>query len=95
MNRKYLIKLTSRYKKNYKKMVKRGLKVEELDNVVRRLSFGEKLEAKYCDHVLKGRYNGYHECHIQPDWLLVYSVKNDILVLTLVDTGTHADLFGM
>ena len=90
---KYTVQFTAKFKKNYKKMQKRGLKKEDLEKVVTKLQNGEKLEAKYRDHILKGNYNGYHECHIQPDWLLIYAIKEDILILTLVDTGTHSDLF--
>lgn len=93
MTEKYKIKISSKYKKNYKKMYKRGLDTRKLDNIIHRLSFGEKLEERYKDHILKGKYNGYHECHVQPDWLLIYKIQNDILILTLVDTGTHSDLF--
>ena len=53
------------------------------------------LEEKYRDHELKGKYQGFRECHIQPDWLLIYLKENDVLTLTLVDTGSHADLFNM
>ena len=53
------------------------------------------LEEKYKDHELKGKYQGFRECHIQPDWLLIYLIEEGILTLTLVDTGTHADLFNM
>ena len=60
-----------------------------------KLQNGIPLEEKYRDHELKGKYKGFRECHIQPDWLLMYLKEEDILVLTLVDTGTHADLFDM
>ena len=91
----YRIHLATKYKKNYKKMAKRGLDMAILDNIVKKLSHGEKLDKKYKDHILKGEYKGYHECHIQPDWLLIYKIQNDILILTLVDTGPHSDLFDM
>ncbi len=52
-----------------------------------------ELDGKYKDHVLKGEYAGFHECHVKPDWLLIYLIKNNILTLTLVNTGSHADLF--
>lgn len=57
------------------------------------LLHGIPLEAKYEDHPLKGEWTGFRECHIQPDWLLIYLIEDDVLTLTLVDTGTHADLF--
>ena len=89
----YQIHLTAKYKKGYKKMAKRGLDMAILDNVVKKLSYGEKLERKYKDHILKGEYKGYHECHIQPDWLLIYKIQDDVLILTLIDTGTHWSAF--
>ena len=76
-------------------MAKRGLNIKLLDNVVYKLSHGKNLDKKYNDHILKGELKGFHECHIQPDWLLIYKIQDDILILTLVDTGSHADLFDM
>ncbi|MBQ3280670.1 type II toxin-antitoxin system YafQ family toxin [Candidatus Saccharibacteria bacterium] len=92
---KYHLEYTTKFKKNYKKMMKRGLKREDLQFVIEKIRNGEKLDKKYKDHILKGKFKGYHECHIHPDWLLVYKIQDDILVLTLVDTGSHADLFDM
>lgn len=94
-NRTYTVIVSSQYKKSYKKMAKRGLDMRILDEVVYKLSRGEKLDGKYKDHVLKGRYKGFHECHILPDWLLIYLIENDILTITLVNTGSHSDLFDM
>ena len=74
-------------------MKKRGLDLSLLDNVVDTLRQGKQLEAKHHDHELGGKFKGFRECHIKPDWLLVYLIENDILTLTLVDTGTHADIF--
>ena len=65
-----------------------------LDKVITMLQNDIPLEEKYRDHELKGKYQGFRECHIQPDWLLVYRMENDLLVLTLARTGTHSDLFG-
>lgn len=90
---KYHLQYTTKFKKNYQKMMKRGLKREDLQFVIGKIQNGEKLEKKYKDHILKGKYKGLHECHIQPDWLLIYLIENNILTLTLVDTGSHADLF--
>lgn len=95
MNKKYKVATTSQYRKSYKRIAKRGLDLRKLEAVVYKLSCGEKLEPKYKDHMLKGRHKGYHECHVQPDWLLIYKIQDDILILTLVDTGSHADLFDM
>lgn len=89
---KYTIKRTGKFKKNYKLAQKRGLDSSLLKEIVRKLGDGIPLEAKYKDHALKGNWDGFRECHIQPDWLLIYLVEDDILTLTLVDTGTHSDL---
>ena len=67
--------------------------MELLKNIVIALANGEKLPNENKDHELKCDHRGYRECHIQPDWLLVYKIKEDILILTLSDTGTHSDLF--
>ena len=90
---KYEIKFTTAYKKNYKLMKKRGFDISELDKVVAVLGEGKALDEKYRDHALTGNLAGFRECHIKPDWLLIYLIKNDILTLTLVDTGSHADIF--
>lgn len=92
---KYELALTGKFKKNLKLAKKRGLSVPLLDSIVEKLLHGISLEDKYRDHALSGNYKGYRECHIQPDWLLIYLIEDDILTLTLVDTGTHADLFNM
>lgn len=89
----YSVKFTTAYKKSYKLMKKRGLDLSLLDTVVDTLRQGKQLDAKYRDHELSGKFKGFRECHIKPDWLLVYLIENDILTLTLVDTGTHSDIF--
>ncbi len=89
----YKIKFTSSYKKNYKLIQKRGLDIKLLDNVIDLLREGKKLPAKYKDHSLNGKFKNFRECHIQPDWLLIYLIEEDIITLTLVSTGTHSDLF--
>ena len=89
----YTVKFTSSYKKSYKLMKKRGLDLSLLDDVVDILRQGKTLDKKYKDHLLKGEYAGFHECHIKPDWLLIYLIENDVLTLTLVETGSHSDLF--
>ncbi len=91
---KYTVKLTSQFKKDYKLAMKRRMKIELLDQVVTALSLGETLSEKYRDHALTGDWVGHRECHIQPDWLLVYRMEDDVLVLTLTRTGSHSDLFG-
>lgn len=90
---KYSLSVTNKFKKTVKLARKRGLNIHLLNNIVDTLQKGEELDEKYCDHALSGDYIGYRECHIQPDWLLIYRVNDDALILTLVATGTHADLF--
>ena len=89
----YQVKFTATYKKSYKLMKKRGLDLSLLDEVVDLLRQGKRLNEKYRDHALSGNFAGFRECHIQPDWLLVYLIENDVLTLTLVDTGSHSDIF--
>ena len=90
---KYTVKPTTQFKKDYKRAMKRGLKIELLEKVVELLTMGEALPEKNRDHELSGNWIGHRECHIQPDWLLVYRIEDDVLVLTLARTGTHSDLF--
>lgn len=84
---------TTQFKKDYKLALRRNLNIDLLDDIIRTLSKGETLPEKNKDHALSGDWSGHRECHIQPDWLLVYRIENDILVLTLARTGTHSDLF--
>lgn len=91
----YELILTGKFKKSLKLAKKKGLDLNLLDSVVTKLQNRIPLEERYHDHELKGKYQGFRECHIQPDWLLIYLIENDVLTLTLVDTGTHADLFNM
>lgn len=90
---KYTVKPTTQFKKDYKQAMKRGLEIELLEKVVELLAMGESLPEKNRDHALSGNWFGHRECHIQPDWLLVYRIEDDVLVLTLARTGTHSDLF--
>ena len=76
-------------------MKKRGLDLSLLDAAADTLRQGRQLDEKYRDHGLTGKFQGFRECHIKPDWLLVYLIEDDILTLTLVDTGSHADIFNM
>ncbi len=89
----YQVKFTTAYKKAYKLMKKRGLDISLLDEVVGLLRQGRLLEERCRDHGLTGDLAGFRECHIKPDWLLIYLIENDILTLTLIDTGSHSDLF--
>lgn len=84
---------TSRFKKDYKLAVKRRLNIKLLDDTIRMLASGKALPEEYNDHQLTGNLKNYRECHIQPDWLLMYRIEKDILVLSLQRTGTHSDLF--
>ncbi|MDY6337622.1 MAG: type II toxin-antitoxin system YafQ family toxin [Prevotella sp.] len=89
----YTVKFTSSFKKSYKLMKKRGLDISLLDAVIDDLRCGRQLDKKFHDHGLTGNLAEFRECHIRPDWLLVYMVEDDILTLTMVDTGTHSDIF--
>ena len=90
---KYRPKPTSRFQKDLKRIQKRGYQIQLIKEVVRKLSEGETLDAKYKDHPLSGDYAGCRECHITPDWLLIYEIYEDELILYLTRTGTHSDLF--
>lgn len=90
---KYELLRTTQFKKDYKLAVKRGCDIKKLMTVVTLLANGEQLPPEYRDHSLTGNYSGYRECHMQPDWLLVYKVVEQQLILTLYRTGTHSDLF--
>jgi len=89
----YTVKPTSRFQKDVKKAQKRGLDMELLTSVIKKLAAGEELPARNRDHALIGEYTGCRECHIQPDWLLIYEVEQEALFLYLIRTGTHSDLF--
>ena len=81
------------YRKDLKLAKKRGLNISLLDDVVDKLARGETLPERHCDHMLQGELDGYRECHIKPDWLLIYQIINNDLILLLSRTGTHSDLF--
>lgn len=84
---------SNRFKKDLKLALRRGYNIELLDNVVSKIAAQEKLDEKYKDHALYGEYSNFRECHITPDWLLVYQVIESELILLLSRTGTHSDLF--
>jgi len=90
---KYEIISTGRFKKDLKTVLKRGYDPKLIASVVEIIASGEPLPEKYKDHSLSGNWINHRECHITPDWLLVYKIDSDILVLTLTRTGTHSDLF--
>ncbi|KXU04972.1 type II toxin-antitoxin system YafQ family toxin [Streptococcus oralis] len=84
---------TTQFKKDLKRMKKRGLNLQKLHTVLTQLQQGKTLDANYRDHALTGNYIGFRECHIEPDWLLVYTIDKGKLVLVASRTGSHADLF--
>lgn len=90
----YSIERTNQFKKSFKKCVKRGLDIELFTETIRILAESGKLPAKYRAHKLTGKWNGAWECHIEPDWLLVWEQNDQELILLMIDTGTHSDLFG-
>lgn len=89
---KYGVRKTSRFKKSLKKMLKRGKDIKKIANVVRMLANGEALPPQYKDHPLVNNPAGFRDCYIENDWVLLYKNQDDILILTLADTGTHSDL---
>lgn len=89
----YELELTRQYLKDLKLARKRGLDESKLNEVILKLILGEELPKKNRDHSLTGNYKGFRECHISPDWLLIYSREETVKIVTLVRTGTHSDLF--
>ena len=89
----YNLRFTNRIQRNIKLMKKRGKDLEKLKTVLNLLQQGIELPAKYKDHALTGNYIGCRECHIEPDWLLVYEIINEELIILLLTTGSHSDFF--
>lgn len=89
----FRIRPSVKFQKDVKRMQKRGYNLSLLTEVLKLLADGEPLPAKYKDHNLTGNFKGCRECHITPDWLLIYEVSNGDLILYLTRTGTHSDLF--
>lgn len=87
------IKYETTFKKDFKRVVRRGYDIKLLEKVIELLANEETLPEKYKDHSLIGDYADCRECHITPDWLLIYQVNDDELILYLTRTGTHSDLF--
>ena len=87
------IKYEKSFKKDYKRIVKRGYDIRLFEIVVSMLANNETLPEKYRDHSLNGKYSSFRECHITPDWLLIYRMDNSKLILILTKTGIHSDLF--
>ena len=90
---KYEVKFTAQFKRDYKLIKKRRFNIAELQAVVTMLAEGKTLPESYRDHALIGTYRNARECHIRPDWLLIYSISNERLILELMRTGSHSDLF--
>lgn len=90
---KYEIKFTTQFKKDLKLAKKQSKNTDKLFAVIEKLANGEPLEEKYRDHDLSGNYKGCRECHIEPDWLLIYEIADDVLVLMLYRLGSHSELF--
>ena len=89
----YKIIPTSKFEKDLKKIQKQGKDLNKLWNVVSSIAAGETLAPKFRPHNLSGNYSGFMECHIEPDWLLIYAIYEDVLTLALTRTGSHSDLF--
>jgi mRNA interferase YafQ len=87
------LRKTRQFEKDLKRMAKRGMPLRELESVIDRLLEQTPLPEKYRDHPLVGDYTGFRECHVRPDWLLIYTIHSDRLVLTCMRTGSHSDLF--
>ena len=92
---KYEIERTPTFKKDFKLAQKQGLDLNKLKEIITLLANGEPLPPKNKDHQLKGNYKGHRECHIEPDWLLIYKIQDDMLILTLVRTGSHSKPFNL
>jgi len=90
---KYEVKFTAQFKKDIKRAERQHQNLHKLFEVIDLLAQGKRLAAKYRDHELSGKYKGTKECHIEPDWLLVYEYRNDVLVLVLYRLGSHSELF--
>ena len=91
----YQIQFTTKMKKDVKRMKKRGKDMSKLTSVLSILSSGKSLPSQNHDHQLSGNLSDFRECHIEPDWLLVYRIENKDLILVATETGSHADLFGL
>ena len=84
---------TTKFKKDLKRLKKRGLPLDELYEIIEQLLNLGQLEPKYRDHALTGNYIGFRECHVRPDWLFIYAISEEKLILTALRSGTHSDLF--
>jgi len=89
---KYEVKETNQFKKDYRLAKRRGQNIHLLKDIIIQLANDQPLPEKNRDHALTGDWKGFRECHVTPDWLLVYKKENDVLVLTLTRVGSHSDL---
>lgn len=87
------VRYSSKFKKDFKAIIRRGYNITLFEEVLTLLREELPLPEQYCDHALKGEYIGHRECHITPDWLLIYKKETDMITLSLTRTGTHSDLF--
>jgi mRNA interferase YafQ len=92
MSDMYRVRRTSAFKKDLKRLIRQRKDLAEMYEVVDELAAGKALDAKYLDHSLTGNWKGFRDCHIAPDWVLLYKLEKHILTLTLTRTGTHAEL---
>ena len=90
----YVVRHTTAFKRDYKLAIRRNLPIEKLHAVVTKLQNGEELPSANRDHALTGPWANHRECHVAPNWLLIYQIFENVLVLELTRTGTHSDLFG-
>jgi mRNA interferase YafQ len=84
---------TSQYRKDRKRLIKQGMQMQLLDDVLQVLLLEQPLDLKHNDHALSGNYSGHRECHVTPDWLLIYAIDKGNLVLSATRTGSHSELF--
>ena len=91
----YEIRFTAKMRRDAKRMAKRGKDISKLTTCLALLASGAKLPVTYRDHPLTGNYSGNRECHLESDWLLIYRIHQENLILVATETGTHADLFGL
>lgn len=93
MNTRYELEYGNKFLKDLKLAKRRGLNLNDLKTVTDMLQEGKRLPTQYHDHTLTGNYKGFRECHINPDWLLIYKKKETVKIISLYRTGTHSDLF--
>jgi mRNA interferase YafQ len=89
----YRLEFTNQYLKDLKLARKRNFDEDKLNKLIELFISGEEIPVKFKNHILKGNFKGFYECHVTPDWLLIYSKQETIKLITLIRTGTHSDLF--